>query len=80
MADLDAALEVRRLWAEDVGDGGDDLSPDPHAVEYMVCRDLAGDGAEERILGAERARHAGFRLLRDGVGLAAQVAAGHGAP
>jgi transposase-like protein len=40
VADLDAALEVCRVWAQDLGDGRGDLSPDPYAVEHVVCRDL----------------------------------------
>ena len=74
MADLDAALEVRRLWAQDLGHGRDDLSSHPHAAEHVVCRDLAGDLAEERGLGTESARHARPGLLRDRVGVAAQAA------
>ena len=53
------ALEVCRLWAQDLGDSGDDLSPHAYAVEHVVCRDLVGDHAEERCVGAEPARHAG---------------------
>ena len=80
MADLDTALEMCRVWAQDLGDGRDDLSPHPYAVEHVVCRGLVGDLAEERGLGAESARHAGAGVVRDRLGVAAQVAPGDGAP
>ena len=59
VADLDAALEVCRVRAQDLGDCRDDLSPHADAVEHVVCRGLAGDLAEKRGLGAEPARHGG---------------------
>ena len=59
VADLDAALEVCGVRAQDLGDCRDDLSPHAYAVEHVVCRDLAGYLAEKRGLGAEPARHGG---------------------
>jgi hypothetical protein len=79
MADIDTALEMHRLRAEDLGDRRDDLSPDSHAIEHVVRCDLAGDVAEAWSLRSELARHARSGLVRDRVGVAAQVAASDGA-
>ena len=80
VADLDSALEVRRLRAQDLGDCRNHLPSHAHAAEHVVCGHLAGHLAEERRLGAERARHARPGLLRDRVGVAAQAAPRDGAP
>jgi transposase-like protein len=42
VADLDAALEMRGVRAQDVGDRRDDLSPHSHAADHVVCRYLVG--------------------------------------
>jgi len=35
--DIDAALEMRGVWSQDLGDGRNDLPSHPHAAEHVVC-------------------------------------------
>jgi transposase-like protein len=68
LADGKGQVDVHRVRAADVGDGRDDLSPDPDAALDMVRGDLVPHLAEERDVGAGVAAGTGCRLLRDGVG------------
>src|SRR6476620_8554598 len=63
VANLDPALEVCELRAQDLGDRRNDLSSHPKPVEHMVRCNLADHLTEERRVGQESARHARFGLL-----------------
>ena len=73
-------VDVPRLPAEDIGDRRHDLPPHADPVVDMVRRDLVPDLAEERDVRARPAAGPRVRLLRDGVGVAAQAASGDGSP
>ena len=73
-------VDVPGLPAADLGDGGDDLPPHPHADVDVVRGDLVRDLTEERDVRAGPAAGPRVRLLRDGVGVAAQAAPGDGPP
>lgn len=80
VADRPGAVDVRRVRGEDLGDGGHHFPPVAHPVVDVVRGDLVRHLAEERGLRAGSTGCLGVRLLRDGVGVAAQAAPGHGAP
>src|SRR6476659_1491942 len=63
VANLDPALEVRELRAQDLGDRRNDLSSHPNPVEHMVRCNLADHLTEERRGGQESARHSRFGRL-----------------
>ena len=73
-------MGVRDLRASGFGDGGDDLPSHPHAVAAVVRCRVADDKPEARCLGARGAALAWARLLPDGVGDAAPLSSGDGAP
>ena len=77
--DTAGALSLRGLRTTDLGDGRHDLSRHPDPAAHVVPRYVVGDQPEDR--GERQGAPAGLGVgqLRDGVDLAAQVAAGDGA-
>jgi len=74
------AVEVRRLRPEGVRDGGHDLRQDPYAADGVVRYGLADGRGQGRGLGDPGAAGDGAGLLPDGVGDAAPLPLGDGAP
>ena len=74
------SLGVRGLRSSGVGHGGDDLPPHSHAAAAVVRCGVGDDQPEARRLGARDPAVAGAWLLPDGVGDAAPVPDGDGAP
>ena len=74
------SARVRGLWSADVGDGRDDLRSRAHPADGVVRGWVADDQPEARRLGARPATRAGAGLLSDGMGDAAPLPQGDGAP
>src|SRR5262252_3304774 len=79
LADGPRAVDVPFLQPADLDHGWDDLSPLASAAQDLVLGGLGRLRSEDRRLGAGSAAGARFRLLRDGLGLAAQAPPGDGA-
>jgi hypothetical protein len=69
---------VHRVWASDLGDRGNHLSPHAHAAADVVRGGVVDDRAEAGRLGARAATVAGARVLPDSVGDVAPVSFGCG--
>ena len=63
LADGHRVVDVRGLWAEDLGHRRHDLSSLPYAVVDLVRRDLVRHLAEERGVGAGVAGRSRVRFL-----------------
>ena len=73
-------LDVLVLREEDLGDGGHNLPPFSHLDLELVRGSLVHHLAEDRDLRPGPATPVRIRLLRDGVGVDAEVTPGDGAP
>ena len=63
LADENRAVDVRRVWAEDLGHRRHDLPSLAYAVVDLAGGDLVHHLAEERSVGAGFARGLGVRFL-----------------
>ena len=78
VAAANGALAMCQLRASDLGDGGDDFSRHANPADCLVSCHVVGDQSEKwsQCLGVTASL--GLGELPDGLGLAAQTAAGHG--
>src|SRR5271165_4880050 len=78
VAAANGTLAMCQLRASDLGDGGDDVSRYANPADGLVSCHVVGDQSEKwsQRLGATASL--GLGELPDGLGLAAQTAAGHG--